>query len=258
MASSLTVQTWTGSAARWAAARKRAVTIAIRPAALRDLHAVGAQLRHPAAGGGGARDRDGGGPIDVQARPRLSARTRASRRSENDADADAVPGSETIDQRHERRHAGVRLGVDVDPRAGPAHQQLLQPRNLNPATAERDAAPAVRREGMPRVGGLDPGDVELGDRAVTVGDAVEPGVVEGDEHAVAGDVRIGLEVAIAERDRALERGERVLGRLPAPPAVRDGDRRYERCHSRSILRRNALRTRTLRGSTTPTRRGLAA
>ena len=48
--------------------------------------------------------------------------------------------------------------------------------------------------------------------------------MEGDQHAVMGDVGIGLQVAVAEADRDLKRRERVLWGLTGPTTMGEGDR----------------------------------
>ena len=77
---------------------------------------------------------------------------------------------------------------------------------------------------MPGVGGLDVGDAKLGDRAAAVSDTVQTRIVERHQDAVASDVRIGLEIAIAERDGSRERRQRVLRGLVRPTAMREGKR----------------------------------
>ena len=71
--------------------------------------------------------------------------------------------------------------------------------------------------------------------APRVGDPVEHGVVEGEQHAVAGDVDVGLEVAVAEGDRVLERRQGVLEPLDlgvvGAAAVGEGQHRPGRRHS---------------------------
>ena len=52
---------------------------------------------------------------------------------------------------------------------------------------------------------------ELGQQPDAVGDPVEGLVVEGQQHAVAGGVHVGLEVVVAERDRVPEGVQGVLG-----------------------------------------------
>ena len=59
---------------------------------------------------------------------------------------------------------------------------------------------------------------------VAVGDAVEDVVVEGEQHAVGGDVHVGLDVAVAEPNCVLERRHRVLGDFARAAAVRERDR----------------------------------
>jgi hypothetical protein len=70
--------------------------------------------------------------------------------------------------------------------------------------------------------------------------------VEGHHDAVPGDVRVGLEIAIPERDGRTERRERVLGRFLRATPVCDGDRRRlveigvkampSRAHAKSMRR----------------------
>ena len=194
-------------------------------AAWRHLHAVGALARHPFAerrrtcDGHGARSHRGAG---TPAAERSQAAQAAIGKG---AKGDAIPRPEPLDQRDERLDTGVVLGVDVDPELGPARQHSLEPRNPYPATAKRKAPPAVGREYVAGVGSLHLGDGQLGDRARAVGEIVEPRVVEGHEHAVAAQVRVGLEVAVPERDRGPEGLERVLGRLLGAAAMGDRERR---------------------------------
>ena len=48
--------------------------------------------------------------------------------------------------------------------------------------------------------------------------------MESDQHPVAGDVGISLDVRVAERDRDLKRLKRVLRRFTAPASVSERDR----------------------------------
>jgi hypothetical protein len=99
----------------------------------------------------------------------------------------------------------------------PALEQVLEPRNADVAAAERKAAPAVGGERVACVRGLDLRDGKLGEGAGPIRRAVQSRIVERQHHSVAGDVRVRLEVAVAERHRRGERLHRVLGRLLAPP-----------------------------------------
>jgi hypothetical protein len=80
-----------------------------------------------------------------------------------------------------------------------------------------DLVASVVGPGVAGIGRLDLGDAQGGDRARPVGDGVQARIVEGHDHAVTGDVRVGLEVAIPERDGRAERRERVSGATSAPP-----------------------------------------
>ena len=79
-------------------------------------------------------------------------------------------------------------------------------------------------------------------RPAAVGHPVQRRVVEGDELAVRGGVHIGLDVAVAELDRAPERGRGVLQAVRRPAPVGEGERAgmvevgvaYARGHRRSI------------------------
>ena len=113
------------------------------------------------------------GPIDVEARPRPSARMRAEAQVGERPEAHAVPHAQPLDERDQRLDGRVVLRVDVHPGVRPAEQQLLEPRDAHAAAAEREAAPAVRREVEAGVRRLDLGDRQGGDRARPVGDAVQ-------------------------------------------------------------------------------------
>ena len=91
------------------------------------------------------------------------------------------------------------LRVDVDAHVGPRAQQVLEP---------RDAVVAVTDARLAHVR-----PAQLADDTAAIGDAVEGVVVERDEHAVDGGVHVGLDVAVAEVDRVLERAHGVLGKI---------------------------------------------
>ena len=83
---------------------------------------------------------------------------------------------------------------------------------------------ASEREGVSGVGRLHVVDIECGNRARAIGDPVQPVVVKRDQHTVARDVGVGLEVPVPERDGDLKRHERVLGRIAGPATVGERDR----------------------------------
>ena len=191
----------------------------------RHLDAVGALPRHPATQRCGARYGD-------CTRPHRRARTTAAERPDPSQapirerpQVHAIPGIETVEQRDERLDARVVLGVDVHARIRPAQEQRLEPRHAYTAAAEREAAAAVRREGEARVGGLDLGDRQRGDRARPVGEPVQAGVVEGHDDAVARDVRVRLEEAVSHGHGHAERLDRVLWSLLRAAPVSDRHRR---------------------------------
>ena len=196
-----------------------------RPLAQRDLDAVCVLAWHPAAECGGARDGHGArshrGAGAVAAEGAQAAKTAIG----EGAEADPIPGAEPVDDGDERLDARIGLGIDVDVRPGPTQQQLLEARNPDAATAEREAVPTVGREEVAGVGRLYLGDAQGGDRARPVGDVVQARIVEGHHDAVTSDVRVRLEVAIPQRDSRPERRERVLGRFLRATPVRDRDRR---------------------------------
>ena len=154
------------------------------------------------------------------------------------SNADPFPSTEAIEQRREWPNTRIGLGVDVDPDGRPSHENLLKPRDTDTATTKREAAPAVKRERVTSVGRLHLADPELSDRTCPVCDPVEPLVMESDQHAVAGEVGIGLDVRVPERDGDLKRLKGVLGRLAGPASVGDRDRAglsEERVHTPQCL-----------------------
>jgi hypothetical protein len=83
------------------------------------------------------------------------------------------------------------------------------------------------------------GDAELGDRPRTICDPVQAIVMKGDQHLVACEMDIGLQVPISESLCDLECRKRVLRRLTGPTPVGERDRSWlneERVHvSRSRI-----------------------
>ena len=114
-----------------------------------------------------------------------------------------------LDHLDERSDRSVVLGIDVDAQVGERPEKLLEQRDGLASADPRGA------HDLPR---------QLGDVALVVGDPIEDVVVEGKEHAVGGHVHVGLDVAVAEADRALERRHRVLGPLARAAAVGERDR----------------------------------
>ena len=113
------------------------------------------------------------------------------------ADADPVVrvvGRDRVGQQVDRRR---RLGVDVEPGLGERRRTARRAVGIG-------STPPIRAVG-------DLGVRQLGDGADAVGDPVQPRVVEGQQHPVGGGVDVGLQVAVAERDRL---GEGVPGVLP--------------------------------------------
>ena len=72
-------------------------------------------------------------------------------------------------------------------------------------------------ENLTGVGRLHLADIECGDRAGAIGDPVQPVVVKRDQHSVAREVGVGLEVPVPERDGDLEATSVFSGASPAPP-----------------------------------------
>ncbi len=124
-------------------------------------------------------------------------------------DADPLCGARPVDGLDQRLDRGVGLRVDVHPDVGPGPEQVLEHRYLASAVDTRPPD-------------LVPG--EVADRSRAIRDPIEPGIVEGDQHTVCGDVHVGLEVAIAEPHRCVERGHRVLGCVEGAATVRERDR----------------------------------
>jgi hypothetical protein len=93
--------------------------------------------------------------------------------------------------------------------SGECLEQLVEPHGL---VLARDARPSHVRPRQAR------------DRAGAVGDAIERRVVEGEDHPVAREAGVGLEVAIPEGHRVRERGPRVLGAQTGAATVRERQR----------------------------------
>src|SRR5271166_15316 len=189
----------------------------------RHLDAIGAQARHPAGRCGEASEHD-------QTRSHRRACPSAAERAEptnaavrERADAYALPCAEPVEESDKRPDASVRLGVNIDADTGPTHQDLLEPGDPNATTTEREAAPTVRGEPIASIRGFHLDDAELGNRAPAIRDSVKAVVVEGDQHAVARDVGIGLHVSVPKCHSDRECRDRVLGRLAGTAAVRERD-----------------------------------
>lgn len=124
------------------------------------------------------------------------------------ADADTIEGAALLDDPDERLDRGVGLRIDVDTQVGPGAEQLSQQRNRLAAVDSSSS---------------DLGVVEVRNGAGAVGDTVELGVVEGQQHAVGRRVDIGLNVAVAQVDRVRESGQGVLGGLAGAAAMGERD-----------------------------------
>jgi hypothetical protein len=124
-------------------------------------------------------------------------------------DAHPPPGVGAAQRLGERADDGGVLQVDVDARLGEGAEDVLQ---AGDGLGAADAGPG------------DLGVGEPGDGAGAVGDAVEGAVVEGDDDPVGGGVGVGLQIAVAEVDGALERRHRVLRAPGRAAAVGEGDR----------------------------------
>ena len=115
-----------------------------------------------------------------------------------------IGASDHLDQWLDRL---VGLRIDVDPDVGPRAEDVLEQRDRFATVDQR-----------PRH--LGPG--QLADDAGPVGDSIELVVVEGHEHAVGGDVDVGLEVADT---RGRPRVGRPAGCSRVPRMHRHGGRR---------------------------------
>ena len=128
-------------------------------------------------------------------------------------DQHPVPRLALLDEPRERLDRALGLEVDVEPRAGEGVEELGQGRHPLAPADQRLLHLGVRR---------------VRDAAGAVGHPVQDGVVEGQQHPVAGDVDVGLEVGVAQLDRVGERRERVLEaldlRVVGAAAVGEGQR----------------------------------
>jgi len=120
-----------------------------------------------------------------------------------------VEGAGAADRVDERFDTGIGLGIDVEPGPGKGRQQVLH---------AGDSAPITNggcRHLPPR---------QFGYGAAAVGDPVQARVVEGHQHAIAGDVYVGFEVAETKLHRRFKGLRGVLGEFPGPTPVGDGQR----------------------------------
>src|SRR5207302_10552370 len=113
--------------------------------------------------------------------------------------------------------------VEVDPNGWPGGEDLVQPGDTDAGAAEREGGTAVGAECEPGIGRLDLGGGEGCDGAAAIGDPVEVVVVEGEDDAVAAEVQVGLQVAVADGDRRGEGRHGVLGELAGTAAVGERD-----------------------------------
>ena len=132
-----------------------------------------------------------------------------------------------------------RLGLDKE--TGTAASELRDlVEGRNECARERRIEPAPRVEcpdlvEREVVGGPDPCDYApgfylpetIGEDVLDVGGAFERQVMERDEHAIAGDLEIRLDVVRALFDAQLVRRDRMLGRVGRCATVSDEDR--DRC-----------------------------
>ena len=174
------------AAARAAPGRSRRPSGAAHPAAARAPHAAERRAQPRAEPGP-----DAAGPAAVRTSRCRSGRPRRS----------GGPPPPRVDR-------GRRLDVDVDAQVRVGAEQLVQPRHRLPAAD-------------PGLGDLDPR--QRPDRAAAVGGAAKARVVEQHGDPVRGRTDVGLQVAEAQRDDAVDRGEGVL-QLGRGAAMRERDR----------------------------------
>lgn len=123
-------------------------------------------------------------------------------------DQDAIDRRRAQDDIGHWFRGGITLRIEVHVGVGECLEQILEPHDL--------------------LGSRDPGDAHLvprhlGDLPLPVGDPVQTAVVEGDDHTVAGDVNIGLDVGVAEIDGMPKGPFGVLGVHLGAPAVGECD-----------------------------------
>ncbi len=137
------------------------------------------------------------GPYDVatgRLTPAGGTRAAGSRRTSRRTTRSWAPVRSTRSARPVDR--GVGLEVDVEAGA----REVLEQVGHHAGSAR---CPPIRAVGRSTY-------VRSRDGAGARGDPVQDVVVEGQQHAVAGEVDVGLEVGVAERHGVLERGEGVL------------------------------------------------
>lgn len=174
-----------------------------------DLHAIAIRSPPPESEGRGA-DRSDSPRAHRCAHPVAEHGTESLESTVGErTEAHAVEHVETLEEVGQRLDDGIVLGIDVDPDLGPGREDLLE---LGDGFDAVDAGPADLRPRHPS------------DLPTAIGDPIEMIVVEGQHHTVGSDVRIGLDVSVAEVDRAGERRKGVLGGIAGAAPVGECDR----------------------------------
>ncbi len=206
-AGSLTVQACTGRPRRCAAATNRRVD---HPDPQQPGRHLGAAGVGPAQRAQPQREHPARAEADVHSRRPSRARTSGDEPVVERADADPVDRAGPAYRVDQRADRGRRLDVDVDPQVRVRAEQLVQPRHRLPAA---DPGP----------GHLGPGQLRGPRRC---GRWSGSGVASCSSTATPSrvDAHVGLQVAEAERDDAVDRGEGVLQAGRGGAAVRERDR----------------------------------
>ena len=194
---SSTVQTWTWRPTAWARRTSQREATTRGPRRLGTCRADGAARVTLRASPAGRATYAASSPGEAAVGTRGPARRRKRRilRPEKDATSTRSWSVVVVHEPRERGDGGIRLEVDVEALLGERRHQRGE-------CGHRLATPHAD---LRQRGGLD-----ARDRAGPVGDALEQGVVEGDEHTVARQVHVRLEVGVAERDGVGEGRRRVL------------------------------------------------
>lgn len=145
---------------------------------------------------------EGGGECRTECLAQLSEAP-VTEGTETDA-VECVVGPQAI---HEMRKRRVGLAVDVPAHVSPGRHQLVEGGDRLRAGNSRTSNFCVRH---------------LLDPAVDPARSFQVVVVEGEQHAVACGVHIGLEIDVAEVDGSLEGWQGVLRGVAGPAAVGEG------------------------------------
>ncbi len=203
-AASSIVHTWTAMPRRWQRRTKAPSTTVTGPRRT-GTWAARAPVDQPGELQHGQLPLAGGRAQPSSQHPAQGANPSIAERRE----AHTIEGVVAVDRLDQWPSAVLALAVDVEAGLRPGVEQLVE---------RRDRFRAVHAG----VGNL--GEAQLGNPSRPTAQSRQVLVVEDDDDPVGRDANVGLEVAVAERDRVGERPHRVLRGVAGAAAMGEGDR----------------------------------